>query len=108
MIPEDKWKFIEYSYVSGQFWQIIAMSVFLVFPYTHIITLYLTLQWFYLAIFIAHMGVIPNPKMAFIFPISCILALIFWFLWNIFPNVQEKVASQNQKQNHCPYKKMIF
>ena len=36
------------------------------------------------------MGVIPNPKMAFIFPILCILALIF-------PNVQEKVASQNPK-----------
>ena len=33
-----------------------------------------------------YMGVIPNPKMAFIFPISCILALIF-------PNVKEKVAS---------------
>ena len=25
----------------------------------------------------AYMGVIPNPKMAFIFPISCILVLIF-------------------------------
>ena len=31
------------------------------------------------------MGVIPNPKMAFIFPISCILALIFPILINYFP-----------------------
>ena len=31
------------------------------------------------------MGVIPNPKMAFIFPISCILALIFPILIQYFP-----------------------
>ena len=31
------------------------------------------------------MGVIPNPKMAFIFPISCILALIFTILLKYFP-----------------------
>ena len=31
------------------------------------------------------MGVIPNPKMAFIFPISCILALIFPILVKYFP-----------------------
>ena len=31
------------------------------------------------------MGVIPNPKMAFIFPISCILALIFPILIKCFP-----------------------
>ena len=31
------------------------------------------------------MGVIPNPKMAFIFPISCILALIFPILIICFP-----------------------
>ena len=31
------------------------------------------------------MGVIPNPKMAFIFPISCILALIFPILSKYFP-----------------------
>ena len=30
------------------------------------------------------MGVIPNPKMAFIFPISCILALIFPILIKYF------------------------
>ena len=32
-----------------------------------------------------YMGVIPNPKMAFIFPISCILALIFPILIKYFP-----------------------
>ena len=32
-----------------------------------------------------YMGVIPNPKMAFIFPISCILALIFPILIIYFP-----------------------
>ena len=32
-----------------------------------------------------YMGVIPNPKMAFIFPISCILALIFPILMKYFP-----------------------
>ena len=32
-----------------------------------------------------YMGVIPNPKMAFIFPISCILALIFPILIKKFP-----------------------
>ena len=31
------------------------------------------------------MGVIPNPKMVFIFPISCILALIFPILIKYFP-----------------------
>ena len=31
------------------------------------------------------MGVIPNPKMAFIFPISCILAFIFPILIKYFP-----------------------
>ena len=31
------------------------------------------------------MGVIPNPKLAFIFPISCILALIFPILIKYFP-----------------------
>ena len=32
-----------------------------------------------------YMGVIPNPKMAFIFPISCILALTFPILIKYFP-----------------------
>ena len=31
------------------------------------------------------MGVIPNPKMTFIFPISCILAPIFPILIKYFP-----------------------
>ena len=37
-----------------------------------------------------YMGVIPNPKMAFIFPISCILALIFPILIIYFPKCVEK------------------
>ena len=36
------------------------------------------------------MGVIPNPKMAFIFPISCILALIFPNLLKYFPKCEGK------------------
>ena len=38
------------------------------------------------------MGVIPNPKMTFIFPISCILALIFPILIKYFPNCEGKVS----------------
>ena len=37
-----------------------------------------------------YMGVIPNPKMAFIFPISCILALIFPILIKYFPKCVRK------------------
>ena len=40
-----------------------------------------------------YMEVIPNPKLVFIFPNTCILALIFPVLINIFPNVKEPVAS---------------
>ena len=36
------------------------------------------------------MGVIPNPKMAFILPISCILALIFPILINYFSKCEGK------------------
>ena len=36
------------------------------------------------------MGVIPNPKMAFIFPISCILALIFPIFMKYFPKCSGK------------------
>ena len=36
------------------------------------------------------MGVIPNPKMAFIFPISCILALIFLIFIKYFPKYEGK------------------
>ena len=36
------------------------------------------------------MGVIPNPKMAFIFPISCILAFIFPILIKYFPKCEGK------------------
>ena len=49
----------------------------------------LTWQWFYLAIFTALYGSH--------FPIQnlCILVLNFPILWNIFPNVKEKVFSPN-------------
>ena len=38
-----------------------------------------TYQWFYLAILRPYMGVIPNPKLTFIFPISCFLVLFSQF-----------------------------
>ena len=44
-----------------------------------------------------YMGFIPNPKMAFIFPVSCILVLIFQNFMIYFPKMKEKVASQNPK-----------
>ena len=37
-----------------------------------------------------YMGVIPNPKMAFIFPISCIFALIFPLFMKYFPKCEGK------------------
>ena len=37
-----------------------------------------------------YMGVIPNPKMAFIFPISCILSLIFQILIKYFTKCEGK------------------
>ena len=48
-----------------------------------------------------YMEVIPNQKMAFIFPILCILVLPFPFFLYIFPNVMEKIRSQHLKENHC-------
>ena len=36
------------------------------------------------------MGVIPNPKMAFLFPISCILVLIFPIFMTYFPKCEVK------------------
>ena len=41
------------------------------------------------------MGVIPNPKMDFIFPISCILALIFPILIKYFPKCERKGSFLN-------------
>ena len=38
------------------------------------------------------MGVIPIPKMAFIFPLSCILAFIFPILIKYFPKCEGKAA----------------
>ena len=37
-----------------------------------------------------YMGVIPNPKMTFIFPLSCILALIFPIFMKYFPKCSGK------------------
>ena len=47
------------------------------------------------------MGVIPNPKMAFIFPISCILALIFPILIKYFPKCEGKGSFPKSQINHC-------
>ena len=50
------------------------------------------------------MGVIPNPKMAFIFPISCILALIFPILIKYFPKCVGKGSfpkSQIKSLGYC-------
>ena len=57
-------------------------------------TLYSDFIWLFLG---PYMGVIPNPKMAFIIPILCISALIFPILKNSFLNVKKKVASLNPK-----------
>ena len=40
-----------------------------------------------------YMGVIPNPKMAFIFPSSCIFALIFPLFMKFFPKCEGKGSS---------------
>ena len=42
------------------------------------------------------MGVIPDSKMAFIFPISCILALIFPILIKYFPKCVGKGSFPNK------------
>ena len=54
-----------------------------------------------------YMGVIPNPKMAFIFPISCILALIFPILIQYFPKCvgkgsfpKSQIKSLSTQKNH--------
>ena len=50
-----------------------------------------------------YMGVIPNPKMAFIFPISCISALIFPIFVKYFPKYEGKGSfpkSQIKSLNH--------
>ena len=44
-----------------------------------------------------YMGVIPNPKIAFIFPSSGILALIFPILLKYFPKCEEKGSFLNPK-----------
>ena len=54
-----------------------------------------TCQLFYLAIFTALYTIHSQSKMAFIFPPFMYFSTYFFqFLWDIFPYVQEKVASQ--------------
>ena len=48
------------------------------------------------------MEVIPNPKMAFIFPISCILALIFPILLKYFPKCEGKGSFPKSQINSLP------
>ena len=47
------------------------------------------------------MGVIPNTKMAFIFPISCILVLIFPIFMINFPKWEGKGSFPKSQINHC-------
>ena len=49
------------------------------------------------------MGVIPNPKMAFIFPISCILALIFPIFIKYFPKYEGKGSLPKSKIKSLKY-----
>ena len=44
-----------------------------------------------------YMGVIPNPKMAFIFPISCTLVLIFPIYMTYFPKCEGKGSFQKSQ-----------
>ena len=50
------------------------------------------------------MGVIPNPKMTFIFPISCILALIFPILIKYFPKCEGKGSFLKFQIKSLPFK----
>ena len=52
------------------------------------------------------MGVIPNPKMAFIFPISCILALIFPILIKYFPKCVGKGSFPKSQIKSLHYAKV--
>ena len=52
------------------------------------------------------MGVIPNPKKAFIFPISCILAPIFPILIKYFPKCVGKGSFPKSQIKSLPYKTM--
>ena len=54
-----------------------------------------------------YMGVIPNPKMVFIFPISCILVLIFPFFMVYFPKCAGK-GSFTKSQIKSLIHKTIF
>ena len=55
-----------------------------------------------------YMGVIPKPKMAFIFPISCILALIFPILIKYFPKCVGKGSFPKSQIKSLPVDFMIY
>ena len=65
-------------------------------------------QWFYLAILTPNMGVIPNPKMVFIFPISCILVLIFPFFMIYFPKCAGEGSFPKSQIKSLVYLKDLF
>ena len=67
-----------------------------VFPYSDFI-------WPFLR---PYMGVIPNPKMAFIFPISWILALIFPIFIKHFPKYEGKGSFPKSQIKSLPYEPM--
>ena len=53
------------------------------------------------------MGVIPNQKMAFIFPILCILALIFPILIKYFPKCVGKGSFPKSQIKSLPTKTYV-
>ena len=55
-----------------------------------------------------YMGVIPNPKMAFIFPISCILALIFPILIKYFPKCVGKGSFPKSQIKSLSFENSVY
>ena len=85
---------IYHDIVTHNFWNIctrvMALHVRRNFVSAQYLEKYLTYSDFIWPFLRPYMGVIPNPKMTFIFPISCILALIFPILIKYFPNCEGK------------------
>ena len=56
------------------------------------------------------MGVIPNPKMAFIFPILCIFVLIFPIFMIYFPKCEEKGSFPKSliKSRQSQFQRFLF
>ena len=55
-----------------------------------------------------YMGVIPNPKIAFIFPISCILALIFPNFMKYIPKCLGKGSFPKSQIESLIHARQIF